>query len=102
MSGDTSAKTYRKTLPEPAQTMLQRNNNTILYMGIWYAHEEANEEQQELIDEVLVALNYKEMNLTIVYNITTKIRFSEKAMTTLWNRFGVSRIISHQWAQDQE
>ena len=56
MSGDTSAETCWNILSEPVQTMLRRNYNTIIYMGIWYALEEAKKEQQELIDEVFVAL----------------------------------------------
>ena len=102
MSGDTSAEIYWNILPEPAQTMLRRNYNAILYMGIWYALEEAKEEQQDIIDEVLVSLNREEMNLSIVDNINTTIKISEKAMATLQNRFAVSKIISHQWAQEQE
>ena len=56
--------------------MLRRNYNTILYMGIWYALEDAKEEQQDLIDEVLVALNLEELNMTIADNIITKIKIS--------------------------
>jgi hypothetical protein len=71
-------------------------------MGIWYSLEEAKEEQQDLIDEVLIALNLEEMNLAIADNIITKIKVSEKGKAILLNRFAVSRIISHQWAQEQE